>query len=172
LPLRADPLLRERMTGAVALTGISVTTDPNLPQKERAKATVVITAEKPPVGVGMDVLLRADGREWLVGVVHFRPDAMGTMACAGVVPGFTATHADVVLRPSQAAAGRNVSLSEVWGEPLVFAGREIVWSQPYITLGGPAAPPPPPFAGAATQPATTQPAAVPANDPPTPGGTR
>jgi ribosomal protein L37E len=154
LRLRTDPALRQAVTDAVSAAGTRVTLGAD-GRPDRLDVTVPLSVRPSPVGFAWDVSLRADGREYPVGIAYFRPNVAGLMAAEGVLPpAFTADRADVVLRPSRSAASMKIDLAEIWGEPLVIPDQPIRWDLTWVLVNGvhvqlqrPGRPP-------ATQPAT------------------
>jgi hypothetical protein len=69
----------------------------------------------PPVSLASDVYLRQGGREWRAGQVSFESGRAErqfvTASCPGLAPG----DAELVLRPSPAAAVRTAGVTEIWG---------------------------------------------------------
>jgi hypothetical protein len=123
---RTDPSLRRPVADALTVERLTAT------QLEQPAGTPTwyvrlgLSARRPPIALAFDVSLRVDGREWSMGVVHFRAGADAVQGCGGIVPSFAAdARADVVLRPSQAAARRAPDLTEIWGEEIILANRSV-----------------------------------------------
>ena len=74
-----------------------------------------------PVDFAADVIIRAGDHEWITrGVVMNASSAGQTSATADNVDAFDATHADVIIRGSAAAASRTTDMTRVWGGELIF----------------------------------------------------
>ena len=77
-----------------------------------------------PVGMAFDVFLRdRAGREWPMETLTLKA---GTYAdhifCSGTAPGLTVGRADVLLRPSLAAAEASVDVATYWDRPILLRG--------------------------------------------------
>lgn len=150
VPLRRAAELAKAVAGCITVNRIVLDEQLVDAAPSQITARVAVSIRKPPVPVGWAVWLRADGREWPVGLIHLRAGASGDVGCAADVPGFTATRADVVFRPSQAAARRVADLMEIWGEEIVVAGQTV---ERVTNPAFPATPPPPPVTTPQTRPA-------------------
>src|SRR5207248_458118 len=119
--LVTDPALRAAAERAVA---------PSPNQIDRRAlddvAFSIVLVSPPPVTLASDVWLRQGTKEWPAGAVVLstavtRPNSerwfySGSCHCPGLEDG----SADIVLRPSPAAAARTTEVTEIWGRDVVI----------------------------------------------------
>jgi hypothetical protein len=81
--------------------------------------------DRPPVDLAFDVILRADGIDWLAGSFAARSGEHFIARAQRVLNGFTARQVDIVLRPSPETALYTIDVQRIWGEEIVFQAIDV-----------------------------------------------
>jgi hypothetical protein len=129
--VKSDPALRDAVGRALSVGrgGIWVA--------DGHDVQMSVAANNPPVGVAFDVFLRYDARggtdtkELPMGQVAYPAGKETRRGLRGVVPpdlSFGEPRVDVILRSSTDAAVKSLDVMEIWGEPIIIRGVEVVWS--------------------------------------------
>jgi len=86
--------------------------------------TIRLTIDEPGVHVAADVFLRINGRLWLIGDAHTRPDESDEIELRFDAPDGPVAEADLILRPNPRRIRTNPPDS-IWGEAITLKDIEI-----------------------------------------------
>jgi len=88
------------------------------------EVAVTLESREPPVSVAADVVIRRNGREWVLGSVLLLAGEQQEEDIRGIVPGFDPAATEVVLRPDPAVARQVIEpISAIWGKEIRFPVR-------------------------------------------------
>lgn len=87
--------------------------------------TLVVSAERPPVGIAADVVVRQGDQQWEPGQVAFEPGEEAAAVFRDTMPGLDFSQpVEITLEPSLDAAELSAGLTQAWGEPIVLRAVE------------------------------------------------
>jgi len=101
-----DDALKEKI--AAALTA----KDFQLQQNDNYR--IKIDAKSVPAPLAVDVIIKSGDKTWKLSGIHFAKGATTGWGTGGMMEGFTADKADVILRSSLDAATNSMDLYEMW----------------------------------------------------------
>jgi hypothetical protein len=112
---------RSAIESAITVRPISLTADGR-------HTSVEISIRGIPVALACDAFLRDEsGKEWKAGSLSARASTpnnahASSTALGADLAGFASTQADLILRPSPAAAASTIHINEIWGREIIVPG--------------------------------------------------
>jgi hypothetical protein len=121
-----DPDLRPQMEKAISIGPISASP---MGPGHYIDVTMPVRWNHLPAPESYDVFLRAQGREWPLGSVAANAWTSNSTRCRGGFrqDAFTATMADVVLRPDPAPALGTIDMTQYWDGEIVIKNVPVEW---------------------------------------------